>query len=90
MSANRIGRIRSLLLRSFAPEDLEIADEGHLHAGHEGAKSGKGHFRVRIVSERFRNKRPIERHRMVYKALGDMMETDIHAVSVTALTPDET
>ncbi len=88
MTQERIDRIRAYLQAEFAPDELEIKDDSHLHEGHAGAKEGKGHFRVRIVSERFSNTRPIDRHRMVFQALGDMMDTDIHALSVAASAPD--
>ncbi len=88
MTQERIDRIRAHLKAEFAPDELEIQDESHLHAGHAGAKDGKGHFHVRIVSERFTGTRPIERHRMIFQALEEMMQTDIHALSVTAAAPD--
>ena len=88
MTQDRIDRIRAYLQAEFAPDELEIKDESHLHEGHAGAKEGKGHFRVRIVSERFVNTRPIDCHRMVFQALGNMMATDIHALSVAASAPD--
>lgn len=69
--------------------DIEIEDESALHAGHEGAKSGGGHFRLRIISEKFIGLAPLARHRLVYDALGEMMQRDIHALSIQALTPDE-
>lgn len=84
MTQDRIERIRALLEARFSPAELEIIDESHLHAGHPGARDGRGHFRVRIVAEQFAGKPPIQRHRMVYEALGDMMRTDIHALSVSA------
>ena len=84
MTQDRIDRIRAYLQAEFAPDELEIKDESHLHEGHAGAKEGKGHFRVRIVSERFLNTRPIDCHRMVFQALGNMMDTDIHALSIRA------
>ena len=87
MNESRIDRIRSRLQEVFAPEHLEIFDDSHLHEGHEGAKEGKGHYRVHIVSTHFASARPVERHRMVFQALGEMMETDIHALSVSAQTP---
>jgi BolA protein len=86
-NAARIDRIRALLEQAFSPLELEIIDESHLHAGHAGAREGKGHFRVRIVAESFRGRRSLERHRMVFAALGTMMSTDIHALSVTASGP---
>ena len=88
MTQDRIDRIRAYLQAEFAPDELEIKDDSHLHEGHAGAKEGKGHFRVRIVSERFLNTRPIDCHRMVFQALGDMMDTDIHAIRVAASAPD--
>jgi len=87
MSADRVARIQALLEDAFAPLELEIIDESHLHAGHAGAQDGRGHFAVRIVSSAFRDTRPVERHRMVYSALGDMMRTDIHALRVNATPP---
>lgn len=87
MANDRVPRIRECLERAFAPVSLEVIDDSHRHAGHAGARDGRGHYRVRIVSERFAGTRPLERHRMVYAALGHMMETDIHAVSVVAETP---
>ncbi len=84
----RVERIRQTLIAAFAPNSLEINDDSHLHAGHAGARSGKGHFTVHIVSQAFAGKSPIERHRMVYAALDEMMQTDIHALSVKATTPD--
>lgn len=84
MTQNRVLAIRSRLIAVFAPTELEVIDDSHKHKGHEGAKDGRGHFRVKIVSPQFANRRPIERHRMVYAALGSMMETDIHALSVSA------
>ncbi len=88
MTQDRVDRIRAYLKAEFVPDELEVRDDSHLHEGHEGAKEGKGHFHVHIVSERFLNTRPIDRHRMVFHALGDMMQTDIHALSVAASAPD--
>ena len=76
--------IRARLTEAFSPEELEIVDESQLHAGHAGAREGKGHFRVRIVSPQFLGVKPLQRHRMVYDALGTLMETEIHALSVSA------
>lgn len=88
MSSDREARIRLRLEAAFSPNELEVADESHLHVGHAGAKSGLGHYRVKVVSERFAGTTPLERHRMVYDALGEMMQTDIHAVRLTALPPE--
>lgn len=88
-NSQRINDMQRLLEEAFNPEALEILDESHKHAGHAGAKSGKGHFDVMIVSDAFAGQGLLQRHRMVYEALGDMMQTDIHALSISAHTPDE-
>lgn len=88
--SDRIERIRAILMRDFAPVELAIEDQSHLHVGHAGARDGRGHFRVRIVSAAFGGKVALARHRAVYAALADMLETDIHALAVEARTPDET
>ena len=90
MSEDRISEIYTRLEDAFAPEHLEVFDDSHLHAGHVGAKEGKGHFRVHIISKQFENTRPLDRHRLVFQALGEMMETEIHALSVSALTSSVT
>lgn len=77
-------------LAALEPQQLEVIDESHLHAGHPGARDGRGHFRVRIVSEAFEGQRSLARHRRIYETLGSLMRTDIHALSITALTPTET
>jgi BolA protein len=81
--------IRAALEAALQPLALELEDESHRHAGHAGARDGRGHFRVRVVSERFAGRLPLARHRAVYAALGDLMQTDIHALSIDALTPEE-
>ena len=86
---DRVTRIRTHLNEALAPDTLEIEDESHLHAGHAGAKDGRGHFRVFIVSNAFEGKNRIQRHRLVFGALGDMMATDIHALTIQAYHPDE-
>ena len=72
------------------PLSVEIQDDSALHAGHEGAKSGGGHYRVKIISAAFEGCRTLARHRLVYDALGDMMRQQIHALGIEALTPAET
>ncbi len=89
MTAERVAMIRSKLEAEFEPDELEVVDDSRRHAGHAGARDGRGHFQVRILSRRFAGKRTIERHRMVYAALGALMQTDIHALGVVALSPDE-
>lgn len=85
---HRIELIRQRLQQALDPKFLEVEDESHLHVGHPGAQSGLGHFRVRIASEKFVGILPLKRHQMVYDALGDLMKTDIHAVSIHADTPE--
>ena len=85
----RIERIRVALQHSLSPMRLEVTDDSHLHVGHAGARDGRGHFSVRVVSAAFAGMRPLARHRAIYAALGDMMDTDIHALSIDASTPDE-
>lgn len=87
--SDRIDMIREKLTATFSPTQLDIIDESHLHAGHPGARSGGGHFVATIVSSEFAGKNMLARHRMVYDALGEMMNTEIHALSIKALTPEE-
>lgn len=87
--SDRIDMIRAKLTDEFKPEQLDIIDESHLHAGHPGARSGGGHFVVTIVSKAFDGENILSRHRMIYDALGDMMKSEIHALSLKAYTPDE-
>ena len=86
---DRQQRIADCLTATLDPQDLLIKDQSHLHAGHAGAQDGRGHFDVRIVSKAFAGKSRIQRHRLVYDALGDLMSTDIHALKIQAKTPDE-
>lgn len=88
-SSSRIERIRGLLAQALHAQSIELVDESHRHAGHAGARDGRGHFQVRIVSEDFAGLRPLQRHQLVYRCLGTLMQTDIHALSITALTPQE-
>jgi BolA family transcriptional regulator, general stress-responsive regulator len=83
-------RIRRRLDAALSPTELELVDESTRHAGHAGARpEGETHFRLTIVAEAFAGRRPVDRQRMVYTALGDLMRTDIHALSITALSPAE-
>jgi BolA protein len=89
LTADRVALIRQRLSAALAPSEIEVLDESHLHKGHAGARDGRGHFRVRVVSDRFAGLRPLQRHRLVYDAVGDLMQTDIHALAVAAITEDE-
>ena len=85
--ATREQRLRQRLIDEFRPLELTIRDESHLHAGHAGAAGGASHFRIRIVAEAFRGKLPVARHRMIYAALADLMESEIHALAIDASPP---
>lgn len=76
-------------LASLTPENVVLEDESAQHAGHAGAASGGGHFRLTLVSPQFRSLSTLARHRLVYDAMGDLMQREIHALSITALTPEE-
>lgn len=81
INAERIERMQAALA-VFEPSQCEIIDESHLHAGHAGAKSGKGHFKLIIRASAFAGVRKIQQHQQIYQALGEMMSTDIHALSI--------
>ena len=85
----RLEKIRVAIEAALHPVRLEIVDQSHRHAGHAGARDGRGHFDVLIVSDTFNGKLPLARHRMVFAVVGDLMETDIHALSIKALSTDE-
>ena len=86
---DRRAQIEAALRVALDPMELTVADEGHLHVGHAGARDGRGHFRVTMISERFAGMAPLARHRAVYAALGAMMETDIHALALKLSAPGE-
>jgi BolA protein len=88
VSADRIARLRETLERELSPVALEIVDDSARHAGHAGAREG-GHFRVALVSDVFRGRSQIERHRIVYSAVGPLLGVDIHALNIVARTPEE-
>lgn len=83
--AQRVALIRQRLETAFHPKLLEVIDESHLHAGHPGARDGRGHFRVRIVSGAFEGQSRMSSHRQVYGALGDLLKTDIHAIKIEVI-----
>jgi BolA protein len=87
--SDRLERIRSCLERALRPLQLDVEDESHRHAGHEGARDGRGHFRVRIVAAEFSGMPLIKRHQRVYAALDEMMRTDIHALALETRAPGE-
>jgi BolA family transcriptional regulator, general stress-responsive regulator len=86
----RIDTIRAALETALSPLQLEVRDDSAAHAGHAGAiQHGGGHFSVLIVSDAFSGKTQVQRHQLVYRALGTLMQTDIHALIIKALTPEE-
>jgi BolA family transcriptional regulator, general stress-responsive regulator len=87
--SDRMTRIRDRLAATFAPLDCQLEDESHLHAGHAGAASGAGHYKLRLVSDRFEGLNRVARHRLVYDCLHDMMHSDIHALTIIAFAPSE-
>ncbi|HEX2667276.1 MAG TPA: BolA family protein [Gammaproteobacteria bacterium] len=86
---DRPAAIAGRLRERFAPLELDVRDDSALHAGHAGARDGRGHFTVRVVSSAFAGHTRVQRHRMVYAAVGELMQSDIHALSISALTPEE-
>jgi len=89
VAGSRSERIVAELQRALHTDQVELIDDSHLHAGHAGARDGRGHFRVRVISADFAGLRTLQRHQLVYRSLGELMQTDIHALSITALTPEE-
>lgn len=76
-------------LAALEPVSIDLVDDSALHAGHAGARSGGGHYRLTIVSPAFTGKSTMARHRLVYAALGDMMRHEIHALAIQANAPEE-
>lgn len=89
MTGTRLERLTERLNAALAPRQLDVVDDSRHHAGHAGAADGRGHFSVLIVSDRFAGLGTLKRHRLVYDAVGDMMTTDIHALSIQAIAPGE-
>ncbi|MFI3191111.1 cell division protein BolA [Crenothrix sp. D3] len=81
--------IRRLLTEAIKPETLEILDNSAAHAGHAGARSGGGHYNVTIIADVFEGKSLVQRHQLIYQALGDLMKQQIHALGINALSPSE-
>ena len=89
MTESRQQTIERLLRDAFAPSELLVKDQSHLHEGHAGAQDGRGHFEVTIVSDQFDGMSRIARHRIIYDAIGGLMETDIHALRINAYSPSD-
>jgi BolA family transcriptional regulator, general stress-responsive regulator len=87
--SSRIEKIQERLNAGLAPAECRLEDDSAKHAGHAGAASGGGHFRLHLVSAQFEGKNRLARHRLVYDCLDDLMHTEIHALAIVALTPAE-
>jgi len=81
----RIEKITERLKKALNPSSLTVFDESHLHVGHVGAKTGKGHFALTIASSQFEGLPPLKKHQLVYQALGDLLDTDIHAIRINTV-----
>lgn len=88
-ASERVQEIQRRLAAAFAGARFEVVDDSHLHAGHAGARDGRGHYSVRLESAQFAGLGLLARHRLVYAALGDLMQTDIHALAIQARAPGE-
>jgi BolA protein len=89
MTSQRVDRIRATLQGAFAGAQVAVVDDSARHAGHAGAQGGAGHFLVRIESQAFTGRSRIERHRLVYEALAEMLPREIHALNIEAISPDD-
>ncbi|MCK5666632.1 MAG: BolA family transcriptional regulator [Thiotrichaceae bacterium] len=84
-----VAQIEEIITTSFKPEQLEILDNSQAHAGHAGVQNGGGHYHVNIVSKDFEGKTQVQRHQLIYQALGNLMKKEIHALGINASTPTE-
>ena len=86
-NTQRLDAIEQCLRAALMPMQLDLEDESYLHAGHDGARSGKGHFALDICSAQFVGLTPLARHRLIYASLGSLMQDEIHALRINARTP---
>jgi len=86
MNKERHAKIEKILVDYFQPEHIELIDESHKHIGHEGAKTGLSHYKLILQSKKLNDLNSIAQHRIIYQALGDLMQTDIHALSIVVIT----
>ena len=89
LTVNRVSLIEARLRAALAPSHIAIEDESAAHAGHAGARAGGGHYALTIVSAAFAGQPTLARHRLVYQALGELMQHDVHALKIRALAPEE-
>jgi len=88
VTGEAVAQLRSALERALMPRSLEIIDDSARHAGHAGAQGG-GHYRVTLVADAFRGRSQLERHRLVYAAVAPLMKGSVHALNITARSPEE-
>lgn len=86
---SRIEELQDRITSALGADIVQVQDDSEKHRGHAGARGGAGHYTVLVVAERFAGMGRVERHRAVYDAVGDMIPTQVHALAVRALTPDE-
>ncbi len=89
INQQRMVQIEAAIRSALDPVEIQVTDESHLHEGHAGAKTGMGHFHVHVVAQAFEGQRMLRRHRLIYDAVGDLMNTDIHALRIDALPPGD-
>jgi BolA protein len=89
MARPSVEQIQSRLEAVFVAARISVHDDSARHAGHAGARDGAGHFQVRIESQVFSGQSRLQRHRMVYEALAEMMPHEIHALNIEAISPDD-
>lgn len=89
MTVDRTERIRTLIADALSPAEVVVRDDSGLHVGHAGARGGAGHYAVHVISPHFSGLNSIQRHRLVYRAVSEMMPAAIHALSIEALAPGE-
>ncbi len=89
MTSPRVERIKAMLEQAFTAARVSVQDDSAKHAGHAGARDGAGHFLVRVESQDFTGRSRLERHRLVYEALADMLPREIHALNIEAVSPED-
>jgi len=89
MTSPRVERIKAILEQAFTAARVSVRDDSAQHAGHAGARAGAGHFLVRVESQDFTGRNRLERHRLVYDALADMLPREIHALNIEAVSPED-
>lgn len=86
---DRAAEITQRLTEGLKPIELKVTDESHMHIGHAGARDGRGHFRIKVRASALTGLTSLQRHRKIYEILGDLMQTDIHAVTLDVAAPED-